>query len=208
MEAHREARLAPTAPRSAEPAPPRSCRRRSRRLPVRPRPGSASGSRAPGTRCSAASAACSASAASTARCSSELEALLFAADLGVKTAEDLLERVRREAPDGGAEAVRAVLRKAIAEKLARIEPSGEPLALAAKPHVMLVLGVNGSGKTTTIGKLAARYRAAGCTVRARRGRHLPRRGARAAPALERAHGLPSWSRAPMAATRRRWPSTP
>jgi fused signal recognition particle receptor len=94
----------------------------------------------------------------------ELEALLFAADLGVKTAEDLLERVRREAPAGGAEQVRAVLRQAIAEKLARIEPSGEPLALAAKPHVVLVLGVNGSGKTTTIGKLAARYRAAGRSV--------------------------------------------
>jgi fused signal recognition particle receptor len=94
----------------------------------------------------------------------ELEALLFAADLGVATAEDLLARVRREAPGGGAEQVRAVLRGAIAEKLARIEPSGEPLALAAKPHVVLVLGVNGSGKTTTIGKLAARYRAAGRSV--------------------------------------------
>ena len=94
----------------------------------------------------------------------ELEALLFAADLGVATAEDLLARVRREAPGGGAEQVRAVLRHAIAEKLSRIEPSGEPLALAAKPHVVLVLGVNGSGKTTTIGKLAARYRAAGRSV--------------------------------------------
>jgi fused signal recognition particle receptor len=94
----------------------------------------------------------------------ELEALLFAADLGVATAEDLLGRVRREAPSGSAAEVRAVLRAAIAEKLARIEPTGEPLALAAKPHVVLVLGVNGSGKTTTIGKLAARYRAAGRSV--------------------------------------------
>ena len=94
----------------------------------------------------------------------ELEALLFGADLGVATAEDLLARVRREAPGGGAEQVRAVLRQAIGEKLARVEPAGEPLALAAKPHVVLVLGVNGSGKTTTIGKLAARYRAAGRSV--------------------------------------------
>jgi fused signal recognition particle receptor len=94
----------------------------------------------------------------------ELEALLFAADLGVATAEDLLARVRREAPSGSAAQVRAVLRAAIAEKLARIEPAGAPLALAAKPHVVLVLGVNGSGKTTTIGKLAARYRAAGRSV--------------------------------------------
>jgi fused signal recognition particle receptor len=94
----------------------------------------------------------------------ELEALLFGADLGVATAEDLLARVRREAAGGGAEQVRAVLKQAISEKLARIEPSGDPLALAAKPHVVLVLGVNGSGKTTTIGKLAARYRAAGRSV--------------------------------------------
>jgi len=94
----------------------------------------------------------------------ELEALLFGADLGVETAEDLLARVRREASGGGMEQVRAVLRKAILEKLARVEPAGDPLALVANPHVVLVLGVNGSGKTTTIGKLAARHRAAGRKV--------------------------------------------
>jgi fused signal recognition particle receptor len=94
----------------------------------------------------------------------ELEALLFGADLGVATAEDLLARVRREAGGAGAAEVRAVLRNAIAEKLARVEPRGDPLALDAKPHVILVLGVNGSGKTTTIGKLAARHRAAGRSV--------------------------------------------
>jgi fused signal recognition particle receptor len=94
----------------------------------------------------------------------ELEALLFGADLGVRTAEDLLERVKREATGGDAGRVRGVLRDAVAEKLARVEPTGDPLALAGKPHVVLVLGVNGSGKTTTIGKLAARYRAAGRSV--------------------------------------------
>jgi fused signal recognition particle receptor len=53
-----------------------------------------------------------------------------------------------------------VLRAAILEKLRRVEaPAG--LALRGKPHVILVLGVNGSGKTTSIGKLAARYRAEG-----------------------------------------------
>src|SRR5262245_15143487 len=95
---------------------------------------------------------------------SELEALLFAADLGVRTAEDLLARVRREAEGGDAERVRAVLRGALTEKLVKVEPPADPLALAAKPHVVLVLGVNGSGKTTTIGKLGARHRAAGRTV--------------------------------------------
>jgi fused signal recognition particle receptor len=94
----------------------------------------------------------------------ELEALLFGADLGVATADDLLERVKREAAGGDADTVRGVLRAAVAEKLAKVEPEGEPLALAAKPHVVLVLGVNGSGKTTTIGKLAARHRALGRTV--------------------------------------------
>jgi len=95
---------------------------------------------------------------------SELEALLFTADLGVKTAEDLLASVKKEAAGGSAAQVRDALRGSIAEKLRRVEPRGEPLATAAKPHVIVVLGVNGSGKTTTIGKLAARYRSAGKSV--------------------------------------------
>jgi fused signal recognition particle receptor len=93
----------------------------------------------------------------------QLEEQLLHADLGVKTANALLERVRREGRGQDASAVREILRDAIAEKLRRVE-SGKGLALAAKPHVVLVLGVNGSGKTTTIGKLAARHVAAGHTV--------------------------------------------
>jgi len=92
----------------------------------------------------------------------ELEALLFSADLGVKTAESLLAAVRTRASGGDASQVRAVLREAMLEKLRRVEA---PAKLAdTKPHVVLVLGVNGSGKTTTIGKLAARYHAAGQRV--------------------------------------------
>ena len=90
--------------------------------------------------------------------------LLFSADLGVQTAESLLETVRTQAGGGDAGTVRRVLREAILEKLRRVEPQGEPLATQGKPHVILVLGVNGSGKTTTIGKLAARYKAAGRSV--------------------------------------------
>jgi fused signal recognition particle receptor len=93
----------------------------------------------------------------------DLEALLFEADLGVKTVDSLLERVRSEASGGDADAVRAVLRRAIVEKLARVEGASS-LAVSATPHVVLVLGVNGTGKTTSIGKLAARYRAAGHKV--------------------------------------------
>jgi fused signal recognition particle receptor len=94
----------------------------------------------------------------------ELEALLFTADLGVATAESLLEEVRKEASGADAEKVRSVLRDAIEAKLARVEPAGDPLATPSKPHVVLVLGVNGSGKTTTIGKLAGRYHQAGKRV--------------------------------------------
>jgi len=94
----------------------------------------------------------------------ELEMLLFGADLGVQTAESLLDAVRKQASGGDADAVRAVLREAVLEKLQRVEPRGERRALAGKPHVILVLGVNGSGKTTTIGKLASLYKQAGHSV--------------------------------------------
>jgi fused signal recognition particle receptor len=93
----------------------------------------------------------------------QLEALLFEADLGVQTADSLLEKVRSEAGGGDAETVNAVLRAAILEKLRRIE-SAAGLAAQETPHVILVLGVNGAGKTTSIGKLAARYVASGRSV--------------------------------------------
>jgi len=92
----------------------------------------------------------------------ELEALLFSADLGVRTAEDLLQSVRSQAIGGDAAAVQAALCEAIRTKLARVEIAEPPLA--GPPHVILVLGVNGSGKTTTIGKLAARHARAGRKV--------------------------------------------
>jgi fused signal recognition particle receptor len=92
-----------------------------------------------------------------------LEEQLLHADLGVRTATELLERVRREGRGRDASAVREILRTAITEKLRRVE-AGQGLAVEAKPHVVLVLGVNGSGKTTTIGKLAARHAAAGRKV--------------------------------------------
>jgi fused signal recognition particle receptor len=93
----------------------------------------------------------------------DLEALLLGADLGARSAAALLEVVRREAAGADAGAVRGVLRAAILAKLRRIEPS-PGAETTGKPHVVLVLGVNGSGKTTTIGKLAARHRAAGRRV--------------------------------------------
>jgi fused signal recognition particle receptor len=94
----------------------------------------------------------------------DLEALLFGADLGVQTAEGLLQSVRKETSGGDASAVRAVLMRAIRERLAAAEGEGDPLEPRGKPHVVLVLGVNGSGKTTTIGKLAARVQGRGQRV--------------------------------------------
>jgi fused signal recognition particle receptor len=93
----------------------------------------------------------------------ELERLLFGADLGVKTAESLLQTVRTQAAGADADQVRRELHDAILAKLKRAQ-AAPGLQLAGKPHVILVLGVNGSGKTTSIGKLAARYRAEGRSV--------------------------------------------
>ena len=95
----------------------------------------------------------------------ELEEVLFTADLGVQTAQSLLETVRREASGADGDRVRAVLKEAIREKLAAAA-GGDPdrFALQGRPHVILVLGVNGAGKTTTIGKLAAQHQAKGRRV--------------------------------------------
>src|SRR3546814_7799793 len=60
------------------------------------------------------------------------------------------------------------VREALAEDIAKVlEPVAQPLALdaAQKPAVVLVVGVNGSGKTTTIGKLATHWRREGLKVR-------------------------------------------
>ena len=66
----------------------------------------------------------------------------------------------------------------------------------AKPFVILVVGVNGSGKTTTIGKLAAKLSAEGRKVRARRGRHVPRRRDRPAEDLGQRTGAKVIAREP------------
>lgn len=84
----------------------------------------------------------------------QLEELLIGADIGPATAADLAAKLGKrrfdteDAPDA--------VRQALAEDIAAIlEPVAQPLAVDAahRPHVVLVVGVNGSGKTTTIGKL-------------------------------------------------------
>ncbi len=93
----------------------------------------------------------------------ELEVVLLGADLGVQTADALLQEVRSRARGREAHAVRGVLRDAVLERLSKAQGESGP-TLDAKPHVIVVLGVNGSGKTTTIGKLAARYQRDGRKV--------------------------------------------
>jgi fused signal recognition particle receptor len=95
----------------------------------------------------------------------ELEELLITADLGVATAAKLTAKLAKDKfdKDVSPEEVRESLADDIREIL---EPVARPLAVAdgAKPHVVLVVGVNGSGKTTTIGKLAQYHRARGLKV--------------------------------------------
>jgi fused signal recognition particle receptor len=94
-----------------------------------------------------------------------LEELLITADMGVATAARLTASLAEARFD--AEVTAIEVREALARDIAAIlEPVAEPLIpdAAHKPHVVLVIGVNGSGKTTTIGKLAKYYREAGLAV--------------------------------------------
>jgi fused signal recognition particle receptor len=94
----------------------------------------------------------------------ELEDLLIMADMGSSVASELVEGLRAQAFDKeiSSEEVRAYLAGRISEMLI---PVAKPWALSAgNPHVVLVVGVNGNGKTTTIGKLAAQLRAEGKKV--------------------------------------------
>lgn len=93
-----------------------------------------------------------------------LEELLIQADMGVDTAV----RVTANIAEGrfGRKISTRELRAALAAEVARImEPVARPMPIyPQKPQVVLVVGVNGSGKTTTIGKLASQFKAAGKTV--------------------------------------------
>ena len=94
----------------------------------------------------------------------ELEEVLIAADLGAALAADFTNRAREEVMFGtvtGAEQLRPLFRRFLTDALA---PAVQPLALDHRPAVILMLGVNGSGKTTTCAKLAAMLQASGRSV--------------------------------------------
>jgi fused signal recognition particle receptor len=100
----------------------------------------------------------------------EMEEILFTADIGVKTATSLLESARervkkRELDDP------AKLKAALRQEIARIVSLGTPAGASreitvgsTRPWVIMVVGVNGSGKTTTVGKLAAKLGQSGLRV--------------------------------------------
>ena len=94
-----------------------------------------------------------------------LENVLIEADLGLDTTERIIETLGKGRYEKGIQAddVRAVLRAEVERALA---PVAQALKIdeSHKPHVVLVVGVNGTGKTTTIGKLAAKFRSEGKKV--------------------------------------------
>jgi fused signal recognition particle receptor len=95
----------------------------------------------------------------------ELEELLIASDMGIGVAGEVAESLRKTRFDQ--EVAPEEVRAALADEVVRlVEPVTKPLRLdpTKKPFVILVVGVNGSGKTTTIAKLAKQYRDAGHQV--------------------------------------------
>jgi fused signal recognition particle receptor len=95
----------------------------------------------------------------------ELEDLLIQADLGIDVAARISSAVGKGRYDKEIEPeeVKAILAEEVAKVLA---PVAKPLVIdtARKPYILLMVGVNGSGKTTTIGKLAFKFRAEGKSV--------------------------------------------
>ena len=93
----------------------------------------------------------------------ELEEILVMSDVGVPTAVEITERLKKAVSDKrlrGAEAVKEEIKEIVAELL----DGGEDMGLVTVPSVVLVIGVNGVGKTTTIGKLASMYKKEGKRV--------------------------------------------
>ncbi|MBD3387014.1 signal recognition particle-docking protein FtsY [candidate division KSB1 bacterium] len=91
----------------------------------------------------------------------EIEELLILSDVGLDTTEHLIERLREKYKDGiidNEEEVFNLFKAILAEELNSSVSANDPEnVINTKPHVISVIGVNGTGKTTSIGKLAGRY---------------------------------------------------
>jgi len=93
----------------------------------------------------------------------ELEELLITSDIGVSTAMDIMDKITKKASEiKDAHGLKQVLKNEIADIMGHVTPAAQ--TVSEKPHVVMVVGVNGVGKTTTIGKLAARQTSQGRKV--------------------------------------------
>ncbi|MBQ7547043.1 MAG: signal recognition particle-docking protein FtsY [Clostridia bacterium] len=93
----------------------------------------------------------------------DLEEVLVMGDVGVATAEQIVTELRERAQKENLRTADKV-KRAIREIVARMISGGEEMSLITMPSIILVIGVNGVGKTTSIGKLAAYYKAEGKKV--------------------------------------------
>jgi fused signal recognition particle receptor len=85
----------------------------------------------------------------------QLEEALILADVGVPTTATVVERLEQDVESGSVPAEGDAVRERLIEILAEVGANGrEPIDLSAEPAVLLMVGVNGTGKTTTIGKIA------------------------------------------------------
>ena len=94
----------------------------------------------------------------------EFEEALLAADLGVGTTERILEGLKTVARQEGWRTAGQAIERFRRDVERFLDLPGAPIRLEQRPTVVLVVGVNGTGKTTSIGKLAARYTAQGKRV--------------------------------------------
>jgi fused signal recognition particle receptor len=94
----------------------------------------------------------------------ELEETLIAADVGTKAAGEIVEFIRDKAQKGEIKDYDAVMEYLRGEMSAMLGPYQPLLISGERPYVILAIGVNGVGKTTTIGKLASRYISDGLSV--------------------------------------------
>jgi len=97
----------------------------------------------------------------------DLEELLILGDVGIDLTETLIKRLKQRAIDeriSRTSELRAVFSNLLIDQLREVKGMGDPLDVSQKPAIILMIGVNGSGKTTTAGKLAAQLKKEGKKV--------------------------------------------
>lgn len=97
----------------------------------------------------------------------ELEEILITADIGVDTSLDIIERVKNKVKEKKIKDPREVytcLKEALVEILCEDNNNEEGISPKTTPHIMLIIGVNGAGKTTSIGKISAKLKGDGYKV--------------------------------------------